>query len=162
MSDSPLPYSPASPDFQPHSPTPLLPPLRPPRLRPDSRSSSVLTSPTGSNSNADSGVWSDVTLAAFLEHQGRKLPGMQKDFTRTSPVDMYPATIRALSSPTEDTLSPTYDGDRAWRSELTTNNTCGHHGDSGHPPPHPASTRTTMMSVLLVLTCSGAIIINVS
>jgi len=78
-------------------------------------------------------------------------------------MDMYPATIRELTSPTEDTLSPTYDGDRAWRSgELTTNTTCGHHGNYDDPSSHPANSRSTLRSVLLVLTCSGSIIINVS
>ena len=85
---------------------------------------------------------------------------MQKD-----PVMAFPPA-RELTSPTlgvGDMLSPpTNDGHPAKKSsEQTTKSMYSVHSDSSAPPSHPAETRSRLRSVFLVLSCAGAMIINV-
>jgi len=148
----------------PFSPTfavdPLLPPPRPPRLRPPSRSSSVGTDP---DSATNSGVWPDVTLATLVDQEDKLLAATYyKHYIRESFMDMD----------STETISPVRDspmlgarhkllpeGDRSGASsELKRDRSFGRHSD-GHPPPN---NRSKLRSVCLVLSCTGAMIINVS
>lgn len=147
---------------------PLVPPPRPPRLRPPSRSSSIFTDPSGSNQTPNSGIWPEGTLATLLnQSQDNFLPATYKDHIRGSFMNMdkepteASSPAREQSSPTlgaGDGASPAPDGDHSKKSGSTYSN----RSISDAPLSHPAANRSTMRSVFLVLSCAGAMIINVS
>lgn len=166
MSDSPS--SPPTSTVTP--PTNLRPPPRPPRLRPPSRDSNA------SGANTNSGAWTDVTFGVYLDQD--KIPTtaptlqdcMRDSFIdnmnmNTDPVEAASPT-RDLSSPIHgsgDTLSPPANNtDAAKRSsEQTTKSVYSVSSDAGSPSAHPSKNRSTVKSVFLVLSCAGAMIINV-
>jgi len=160
MSDSQPPFSPTSPVVQPlplHHPTRLVPPPRPPRLRPDSRSSSVVTDSRDSTPN-----WTEVTLADLLDRSQETLPPTgYRNHIRGSYVDMHKEPSEAIS-PVRESSSPTatQDGDGKRSSKQTTKS--AYSSDASSPSPHPAHSRSAVKSAFLVLSCAGAMIINVS
>lgn len=151
----------------------LRPPPRPPRLRPTSRSGASPSDASGSNANANSGLWTDVPLEAFFDYPQDEILTTQKDYAEGSFIDMHkdPAEAvsptRDLSSPAPgvgDTFSPpSHDGDRTKKrdSGQTTKSVSSVHSDSGAASSHPAKSRSATKSAFLVLSCAGAMIINV-
>lgn len=145
------------------SPSPLRPPPRPPRLRPSSRSSSVVSDPNGSNQNTTSELWADVTLSTFPPED--KIPiTTHREYLRGSFIDMHKgpteavSPVRELSSPTlgtGDTTPIDYLGLAKKTSERATSMTFSDRGSQR------AKRRSTVRSVFLVLSCAGAMIINV-
>ena len=147
---------------------PLLPPPRPPRLRPPSRSSSVATDLNTANQASGSGIWADATLTSLFDPSQEKFaPVAHKDYIRASFVNMDKGSneaitpAREMSSPTlglGDATPPVQYGDRDKKSSGTFSRRSG----NGSPSSHPAESRSTLRSVFLVLSCAGAMIINVS
>ena len=167
MSDSPF-SPPTSTDTALEFLPPLLPPPRPPRLRPPSRDSNA------SNTNTHPGTLTDVPLGPSFDYPADKTPPTattKKDYARGSFMDMHQhpgeavSPTRDLITPTpwvEDTLTPpTMDGDTIKRSGELAKSTYSV-SDGGSPLPHPSTGRSAVRSVFLVLTCAGAMIINVS
>ena len=130
-----------------------LPPPRPPRLRPASRSSSVLTDPNGRNSTPNPEIWTDVTLATFFDSQDKILPSAHKDYIRGSFIDMYNDALDAESPTFRGTDTPPTPAKQSSEQTIKSAYTNGS---------APVSGRSKLKSVGLVLSCAGAMIINVS
>jgi len=142
---------------------PLLPPPRPPRIRPPSRSSSVATDPY------NSGVWPEVTLATLINQPEDKFYpnpySYYKDYVRESFIDMRMDSTDTIS-PIGDSpihglghkFPPLHDPSKL-SGEQKTDSTYSRPTVTGAPIP---STRSKLRSVCLVLSCTGAMIINVS
>lgn len=144
------------------------PPLRPPRLRPPSRSSSVATDLNAANQASGSGIWADTTLTSFYDPSQEKFPpAVYRDYVRASFVNMEKGSTEAItparemSSPTlgmGDGMPPMQYGDREKKSSETN----GRRSRSGSSSSHPGVDRSMLRTVFLVLSCAGAMIINVS
>jgi hypothetical protein len=161
MPDSEVPFPQTSPVTRPRdlpvSYTRLVPPPRPPRLRPTSQSSSV-------RFDSNSGVWTDVTLSAYLDS-----PTTQNEYGGRSFIDMEKrpseaiSPARELSSPTlgfEDTMPPAQNEDLMKESsDHASDSVYSTHTDGGGGCPFKE--RSTMRNVFLVLSCAGAMAINV-
>lgn len=147
MSDPTTPFSPA------FAIDPLLPPPRPPRIRPPSRSSSVGTDLNSTNS----GVWPDVTLATLIDQDKIPRGTYYKDYIRDSFMDSTD-TISPVRDSTTPMLGfklpPALDGDHP----KTSSDTYTRRSDGAQTPNNRSKVRT----VCLVLSCAGAMIINVS
>ena len=145
----------------------LFAPPRPLRLRPPSRTSSVATDLNAANQASGSGIWADTTLTSLYDLSQEKFPpAVYRDYVRTSFVNMDKGSreaitpAREMSSPTlglGDAMPPMQYGDREKRSSETIVRRSGSLSSS-----HPAESRSRLMSVFLVLSCAGAMIINVS
>lgn len=163
MPGSQPPSPSTSPVIQPLSlshPIRLARPPRPPRLKPDSRSSLTLT-----DANITTPNWTDATLSELLDKSQDTLPTAgYRNHVRGSYIDMHKDPVEA-GSPVREFTSPSGDdvvqvGKKS--GELMTDSTYSRRSGSGTLSLHPAHSRSALRSAFLVLSCAGAMIINVS
>ena len=136
----------------------LSPPARPPRLRPPSRSSSVATD---LDHTPISGVWPDVTLATLINDSEDKLPGAPypyyKDYRRSF---MHMDSTDTFSPVRDSGLDVIEDKPLHIRDRVKTGSDLRRGGSCRTNS--AATPRSKVMSVFLVLSCAGAMVINVS